>query len=87
MAAAKAGQKNGRPVNLPEPYGGTIVNVREKPIWKFGIRAEQTSRTRSVAEARAKSVIIDEPIPRGGTDEGPMPGHHADRHPGQYRSC
>lgn len=50
-----------------------MSNVKEKPIWKFKISGEQTSRTRSVAEARGKSAIIDEPIQRGGTDEGPMP--------------
>lgn len=47
--------------------------VKEKPIWKFKINGRQTSNTQSVAEARGKSVIIDEPIQRGGTDEGPMP--------------
>lgn len=49
------------------------MNVREKPIWKFKVDAEQTSSTRSVAEARGKQIIIDEPIQRGGTDHGPMP--------------
>jgi uncharacterized OsmC-like protein len=47
--------------------------VREKPIWTFKITGAQTSRTWSVAEARGKRAIIDEPLQRGGTDEGPMP--------------
>lgn len=47
--------------------------VKEKPIWKFSVNGRQTSKTQSVAEARGKSVIIDEPVLRGGTDEGPMP--------------
>lgn len=47
--------------------------VKEKPIWKFSVNGHQKSSTQSVAEARGKSVIIDEPLQRGGTDEGPMP--------------
>lgn len=47
--------------------------VKEKPIWKFSVNGRQNTNTQSVAEARGKSVIIDEPVPRGGTDEGPMP--------------
>ncbi len=50
-----------------------MSNVKEKPIWKFTVNGRQNSSTQSVAEARGKSVIIDEPIQRGGTDEGPMP--------------
>ena len=49
------------------------MKVKEKPIWKFGVTGRHNSSTQSVAEARGKSVIIDEPIQRGGTDEGPMP--------------
>jgi uncharacterized OsmC-like protein len=47
--------------------------VKEKPIWKFSVNGRHNSSTQSVAQARGKSVIIDEPIQRGGTDEGPMP--------------
>ncbi|WP_305969080.1 MULTISPECIES: OsmC family protein [unclassified Mameliella] len=47
--------------------------VKEKPIWKFSVNGRQNTKTQSVAEARGKSVIIDEPVQRGGTDEGPMP--------------
>lgn len=50
-----------------------MSNVKEKPIWKFAVTGKQNSKTQSVADARGKSVIIDEPIQRGGTDEGPMP--------------
>ncbi|MDV7143888.1 OsmC family protein [Tropicimonas sp. TH_r6] len=50
-----------------------MPNVKEKPIWKFSVTGRHTSNTQSVAEARGKSVVIDEPIQRGGTDEGPMP--------------
>lgn len=50
-----------------------MAQVKEKPIWKFSINGEQKTSTQSVATARGKSVIIDEPIQRGGTDEGPMP--------------
>ncbi|SNS86729.1 OsmC family protein [Tropicimonas sediminicola] len=50
-----------------------MSKVKEKPIWKFKVSGQHTSSTKSVAEARGKSVIIDEPILRGGTDEGPMP--------------
>ena len=46
--------------------------VKEKPIWKFKVTGGQLTKTKSTAEARGKSVVIDEPILRGGTDEGPM---------------
>ncbi len=47
--------------------------IKEKPIWTFNVSGGHTSATQSVATARGKSVVIDEPIQRGGTDEGPMP--------------
>ena len=47
--------------------------VKEKPIWKFKITGQQETPTKSKASARGQSVIIDEPIQRGGTDLGPMP--------------
>jgi len=50
-----------------------VGTVKEKPIWKFNITGGHKSGTQSVATARGKSAIIDEPIQRGGTDEGPMP--------------
>lgn len=50
-----------------------MAAIKEKPIWKFNITGEQKTSTQSVASARGKSVIIDEPVMRGGTDEGPMP--------------
>lgn len=50
-----------------------MAAVKEKPIWKFKVNGQHNSSTQSVAEARGKSVVIDEPVQRGGTDEGPMP--------------
>ncbi|NKB53346.1 MAG: hypothetical protein GKR97_14170 [Rhizobiaceae bacterium] len=50
-----------------------MVVIKEKPIWKFNITGGHKTSTQSVATARGKSAIIDEPIQRGGTDEGPMP--------------
>lgn len=50
-----------------------MAAVKEKPVWKFKVNGHHNSSTQSVAEARGKSVVIDEPIQRGGTDEGPMP--------------
>ncbi len=50
-----------------------MSKVKEKPIWKFTVNGQHQSSTKSVAEARGKSVVIDEPVLRGGTDEGPMP--------------
>lgn len=47
--------------------------VKEKPIWNFNITGGHRTGTQSVAVARGKSAIIDEPVQRGGTDEGPMP--------------
>ena len=50
-----------------------MATIREKPIWNFNITGGQKTGTQSVAVARGKHAIIDEPIQRGGTDEGPMP--------------
>ncbi|WP_146589659.1 OsmC family protein [Puniceibacterium confluentis] len=50
-----------------------MSTVKEKPIWKFNVNGQHKTSTQSVAEARGKSVVIDEPVLRGGTDEGPMP--------------
>lgn len=47
--------------------------VKEKPIWKFKVTGAQETSTKSTATARGKTVVIDEPVLRGGTDEGPMP--------------
>lgn len=50
-----------------------MATVKEKPIWKFNVKGEQKTSTKSIATARGITAIIDEPIQRGGTDEGPMP--------------
>ena len=50
-----------------------MSTVKEKPIWKFSVNGKQQTNTKSVASARGISAVIDEPIQRGGTDEGPMP--------------
>lgn len=47
--------------------------IREKPIWTFRTHARQETRTKSHARSRDVEMIIDEPIERGGTNEGPMP--------------
>lgn len=47
--------------------------IKEKPIWTFNIKGGHESGTKSVATARGNTAVIDEPIQRGGTDEGPMP--------------
>lgn len=49
------------------------MKIKEKPIWRFRINGKQHSSTKSTASARDISVVIDEPIERGGTNEGPMP--------------
>jgi len=50
-----------------------MATVKEKPIWKFKVTGGHETSTKSIATAREKSVVIDEPVIRGGTDEGPMP--------------
>ena len=50
-----------------------MVTVKEKPIWKFRLAGKAQSSTRSSVVSRDVSMIIDEPIERGGTNEGPMP--------------
>ena len=47
--------------------------IKEKPIWTFRTRARQETATKSHARSRDVEMIIDEPIERGGTNEGPMP--------------
>jgi putative redox protein len=62
------------PFGIYNRFEGTQMStVKEKPIWKFNVNGRHNSSTQSVVEARGKSAIIDEPIQRGGTDEGPMP--------------
>lgn len=50
-----------------------MSTVKEKPIWTFTVNGEQKTSTKLQATAREKSFIVDEPVIRGGTDEGPMP--------------
>lgn len=47
--------------------------IKEKPIWTFRTVATQETATKSRALSRDVEMIIDEPIERGGTNEGPMP--------------
>ena len=47
--------------------------IKEKPIWTFRTSATQETATKSTARSRDVTMIIDEPIERGGTNEGPMP--------------
>lgn len=49
------------------------MRIREKPIWTFRVSAAQLSNTKSTAQSRDVKMVIDEPIERGGTNEGPMP--------------
>ena len=49
------------------------MSVKEKPIWTFRTHATQETATKSHARSRDVDMIIDEPIERGGTNEGPMP--------------
>lgn len=50
-----------------------MVNIREKAIWKFQLSGAAETSTRSKVTSRDVNIIIDEPIERGGTNEGPMP--------------
>lgn len=47
--------------------------IKEKPIWTFRTKGTQITSTKSRAQSRDVTMIIDEPIERGGTNEGPMP--------------
>ncbi len=47
--------------------------IKEKPIWTFRTKGTQITGTKSTAQSRDVTMIIDEPIERGGTNEGPMP--------------
>jgi len=50
-----------------------MVAVKEKAIWKFRLSGSAQSHTRTKVTSRDVEMIIDEPIERGGTNEGPMP--------------
>lgn len=49
------------------------MKIKEKPIWTFRVRGTHVSATKSRVVARDVEMVIDEPIERGGTNEGPMP--------------
>lgn len=49
------------------------MKVKEKPIWTFRVSGTHESPTKSRVRARDVEMVIDEPIERGGTNEGPMP--------------
>ena len=50
-----------------------MATVREKAIWKFRLTGKAETHTRTKVTSRDVDMIIDEPIERGGTNEGPMP--------------
>lgn len=50
-----------------------MANVKEKAIWKFRLSGKAETHTRTKVTSRDVNMIIDEPIERGGTNEGPMP--------------
>jgi len=50
-----------------------MVNVKEKAIWKFQLTGSAETSTRSRVTSRNVKMTIDEPIERGGSNEGPMP--------------
>jgi len=50
-----------------------MANVKEKAIWKFRLSGSAETHTRSRVSSRDVQMTIDEPIERGGTNEGPMP--------------
>lgn len=50
-----------------------MANVKEKAIWKFRLSGSAETNTRSKVTSRDVQMVIDEPIERGGTNEGPMP--------------
>ncbi len=50
-----------------------MVTVKEKPIWKFRLSGQAETSTKSNVMSRDVAMVIDEPIERGGTNEGPMP--------------
>lgn len=50
-----------------------MVTVKQKPIWKFRLTGTAESNTRSSVMSRDVNMIIDEPVERGGTNQGPMP--------------
>lgn len=50
-----------------------MANVKEKAIWKFRLSGKAESHTRTKVVSRDVHMTIDEPIERGGTNEGPMP--------------
>ncbi len=50
-----------------------MANVKEKAIWKFRLSGKAETHTRTKVTSRDVEMTIDEPVERGGTNEGPMP--------------
>lgn len=50
-----------------------MATIKEKAIWKFRLSGTAETHTRTKVTSRDVQMIIDEPIERGGTNEGPMP--------------
>lgn len=50
-----------------------MATVKEKAIWKFRLSGSAQTHTRTEVTSRDVNMIIDEPIERGGTNQGPMP--------------
>jgi len=50
-----------------------MAAVKEKAIWKFRLTGTAETHTRSKVLSRDVQMTIDEPLERGGTNEGPMP--------------
>lgn len=50
-----------------------MANVKEKAFWKFRLTGSAETHTRSKVMSRDVQMTIDEPVERGGTNEGPMP--------------
>jgi putative redox protein len=50
-----------------------MVTIKEKTTWKFNLTGKAESSTKLHVKARNFDITIDEPIERGGTNEGAMP--------------
>ena len=47
--------------------------IKQKTVMTIKLSGEGTSHSRTVVSTDGQQVVIDEPLARGGTDEGPTP--------------
>ena len=58
---------------VQQPRDGAMAKIKEKTTWTFRLSGKAETSTRLKVKARDFQLTIDEPVERGGTNEGAMP--------------